>query len=767
MTDGRQSGRYNLQRLGWHAFEDLCLQIMRGVLGETCTRFPAGRDAGRDGWFRGVPAGKLAVENGLRGDFVVQCKHSSMPHHALEHGLLRYEKEKVRALAAKNPLNYILLTNRRISAGSESQIRAAFESIPGVSACLVLGETWIEDTIDANARLLRLVPRLYGIGDLSQIVSSVIERQSIALLEDLVRPLRTFVPTESYRRAERALHERGWVVLVGPPASGKSAIAANLCMVNVAQDSEVRVLRIEHAEQFKNTWSPADAKTIYWVDDVFGETTLDDGRLYEWSAALDKVEAAARRGARIIFCTRDYILAAAGGRLKKAKVDTINDAEVRVDVTNLFVDEKEAILYNHIKDGDITKQQKQALKRHLPGIARLVAFSPELARRLGNARFHKNITYDGIKLAQFFEQPVEHLRDVIHGLSGSETAALAVCLLSGNRVPDPVPDDALAEAVLSTYGVSMPQVRQAFESLNGSLLKRVRVASSQTWEFHHPSMIDALQQELATKSSQLVLYLQSAKFSAVLRDTTTVPPPANSHVVFVASHVYGHLIARIRNCRHEDIEPVALFLADRASDEFLAMVERECQELLDRCLSLVPEPTGAEPAARLAVRLSRARPSLMNAERTSVLMKALRESWEESGHLGFLHVEGVRELIPEFVRTILTEEVEKGFEGVERFYDWMAQDLSEMELVDSALSELGGHVELLSNAARSFGLLSAEAQQSLQARKNAAEEALSERAAEIEDDAERPSDYLQDEWKEQWREERDELETGRFADVDE
>jgi len=277
------------------------------------------------------------------------------------------------------------MTNRQVTAQREEEIRAAFEAISGVTKCLIFGETWIEDTIDASPRLMRIVPRLYGIGDLSQILSSTIQRQSAALLEDLAQSLRTFVPTDSYRKAEHAMHNHGFVVLVGPPASGKSAIAANLCMVSIAQNENVRVLRIEEADQFKSTWSPVDSNTIYWVDDVFGETTLDEARLREWSSALEKVEAARKRGANILFCTRDYILTAAERRLKKAKVDYVNDARVRVDVTALSDAERASILYNHIKHGDLNRAQKTELKKHLSNLARLPAFTPELALKQANA----------------------------------------------------------------------------------------------------------------------------------------------------------------------------------------------------------------------------------------------------------------------------------------------------------------------------------------------------------------------------------------------
>jgi hypothetical protein len=416
------------------------MQVMRVVLGETCTRFRPGPDGGRDGWFQGEAKKLLVSQNKLTGNFIVQCKHTSLAHDPLNGGKLTPEIAKVEKAAAISTFHYILMTNRQVSAQNELAIRETFEAISGMGHCLVLSETWIEDTIDAHPKLLRMVPRLYGIGDLSQIVSYVIQQQTVAVLEDMASSLRTFV-------------------LVGPPASGKSAIAASLCMVNLAQDAEVRVLRIEHADQFKDTWSPDDRHTIYWVDDVFGETTLDDDRLKEWSAALAKVEAARKREARIIFCTRDYILAAAEPRLKRTKADLINDARVRVDVTDLSEGERDGILYNHIKDGDISKPQKRNLKRYLSSVARLRSFSPELARRLGSKRFNTMHMPSEQELRSFFNNPVQHFRDIIHGLSGTETAALAVCLLSNNSVSDPVPDDALAEAVLRSYGVPSEAAR--------------------------------------------------------------------------------------------------------------------------------------------------------------------------------------------------------------------------------------------------------------------------------------------------------------------
>jgi energy-coupling factor transporter ATP-binding protein EcfA2 len=760
----RNPGRYSLHRLGWSAFEDLSMQIMRVVLGETCSRFRPGADGGRDGWFQGVAAGGLTTQDGLAGSFLVQCKHTSETKSPLTIGDLKRELEKVRAFAAKTPVSYVLMTNRQITAQSEGLIRSAFEAVPAVTRCVVLAETWIEDTIDAHPRLLRLVPRLYGIGDLSQILSFVVEQQTIALFEDLAHSLRTFVPTDSYRRAERALHDHGFVVLVGPPASGKSAIAANLCMVNQAQDGAVRVMRIEHADQFKATWSPSDKNTIYWVDDVFGETTLDEPRLREWSAALEKVEGARQRGARIVFCTRDYILAAAEPRLKKNKADVINDARVRVNVTDLAIAEREMILYNHIKHGDISTAQKRGLKLHLAAIANLTSFSPELARRLGNQRFNKREKHDRKDLVDFFEQPVAHLRELIQGLSGRETAALAVCLLSGNAVPDPIPDDALATAVLSTYGVSVQQVREAFEQLEGSLVKRTREGTTQTWHFHHPSMIEALQEELSSKSSQLVLFIQSARLAAVLRDTTTLPVPQGSRVVFLSEVVYPHLIARVA-AEKQNVEGVGAYLATRGSDSLLQAIEATAPATLDAVLSVVPEPEGPDVAASLAVRLWRI--GLLTGSRRDLVVAALDESLDGTGCVGFLDVVGIDGPLLDFVHEFLRNESSNGFKSMSALHRWYAQDLSSSELVDSAQQALEAHSTRLQSTLSAAGLLSEDAQKELESCISYFYGALEERRGELEEQRGRREDYEYEQWKEERYERRAELDQGRFADVDE
>ena len=74
---------------------------MRVVLGETCSRFTAGADGGRDGWFEGEPQGKLLPQNNLSGAHASQCKHTSQQCRPLTAGDLAKEAEKVGQIATK------------------------------------------------------------------------------------------------------------------------------------------------------------------------------------------------------------------------------------------------------------------------------------------------------------------------------------------------------------------------------------------------------------------------------------------------------------------------------------------------------------------------------------------------------------------------------------------------------------------------------------------------------------------------------------------
>lgn len=69
-----------------------------------------------------------------------------------------------------------------------------------------------------------LVPRVYGIGDLSHIITGHGYKQAEAILDSMGSDLSCFVPTDAYRSSVKALQEHG-----GPRFSwgGASLVAAD------------------------------------------------------------------------------------------------------------------------------------------------------------------------------------------------------------------------------------------------------------------------------------------------------------------------------------------------------------------------------------------------------------------------------------------------------------------------------------------------------------------------------------------------------------
>ena len=75
-----------------------------------------------------------------------------------------------------------------------------------------------------------LVPRVYGLGDLSQIFDERAYDQAREILSALGDDLAKIVITEAYQHSAKALVEHGFVLLLGEPACGKSTIAAALAV---------------------------------------------------------------------------------------------------------------------------------------------------------------------------------------------------------------------------------------------------------------------------------------------------------------------------------------------------------------------------------------------------------------------------------------------------------------------------------------------------------------------------------------------------------
>ena len=136
---------YELHRLGWNSFQQLCQTICREVLGQTVESFLDSNDAGKDGAFAGtwIPApGEVYA-----GHFVIQCKFTADVGHNLKPSDVKDEFEKVRKLVAAGQCDvYVLMTNAGVSGAQTTKVKALLTQA-GVMHVLVFGSTWINQQI--------------------------------------------------------------------------------------------------------------------------------------------------------------------------------------------------------------------------------------------------------------------------------------------------------------------------------------------------------------------------------------------------------------------------------------------------------------------------------------------------------------------------------------------------------------------------------------------------------------------------------------------
>lgn len=67
-----------------------------------------------------------------------------------------------------------------------------------------------------------LAPRLYGLGDLSELLDARAYAQAQLILSSMGDDLKRLVVTEAHRKSVRAISAHNIVLLLGAPAAGKS-----------------------------------------------------------------------------------------------------------------------------------------------------------------------------------------------------------------------------------------------------------------------------------------------------------------------------------------------------------------------------------------------------------------------------------------------------------------------------------------------------------------------------------------------------------------
>ena len=542
---------FDLHALGWRAFQDLCSVILREVLGQTVQAFADSNDGGRDGAFFGKWVSPPSGAEDISGPFVVQCKFTALADKTLSLSDISDELAKIEPLVAqKICTSYILLTNARVTGTSEAAIRHAIMEL-GVAHVLILSGNWINQTIAINQRLRMFVPRVYGLGDLSQILDERAYAQAKSLLDYLQDDLSTFVVTEAYRNAAKAIEQHGFCLLLGEPAVGKSVVSAALA-ISALDNWNSLVIRAEGAEDVCQHWNPDEPNQFFWVDDAFGSVRHDMAFTDSWVRRLPKVMAAIAAGAKIILTSRDYIYREARGFLKEYAYPLLRENQVVIEVANLTRAERHQILYNHVRLGDQDTATRRALKPYLQTAADEQPFWPEVARRIGKRAFTQNLQINQQSVIDFMTHPNSYLGDIYQSLPADHVGALAMVYRSGGLA---VPLDLSpgTRELLELVGATPDGVSRSLKVLEETFLRRGpklgSADSQQYWTFRHPTLREGYAIHIARDPNLLRTFVQGLDDISIVNLLDCGSGETKGTLISIPPILYGYVAERLMEAR--------------------------------------------------------------------------------------------------------------------------------------------------------------------------------------------------------------------------
>ncbi|MFC7218183.1 hypothetical protein ACFQLX_08385 [Streptomyces polyrhachis] len=587
------SPRFTLHTLGWRAFQDLCAAVLREVWGQSVQAFADSNDGGRDGAFYGTwqpPTDLSGVRDVPPGSFVLQCKHTKKADATLAPSELEDEFDKVNALVKRGVCGtYVLLTNARVTGTSEEEIRRRL-SVCGVAHPLVLDGQWLSDMIATHRRLRMFVPRVYGLGDLSQILDERAYAQASVLMASAPEQVATFVVTGAYRKAARALRDHGFVLLLGDPAVGKSVIALMLA-ISAADNWDCLAIKARTSEELVQRWNPHEKDQFFWLDDAFGAVRHEEHLTHAWARDLPHVMSSVKNGARVVLTSRSYIYNEARPLLKPYSYPLLHEQQVTVDVADLTREERQQILYNHLAAGDQPQDLRAQMKPHLEAASDAIPFRPEAARRLGLQAFTANLAMTQQGVTTFMAQSQQLLNDLYDQLDAHAHAALALAYATARDkalpgLPNPVLFDASDRDILERAGSTPAGVSKALAALAGTFLRLNTSSNGQEyWTFHHPTLREGFAGWLTTQPHLLPMVLIGMSDQALLSRTDCLSPSSTQRqgtLLRIPPSLYeevAHRLAALRQQRrgpledwrqfHERKWAVQTYLAHDSSDGFL------------------------------------------------------------------------------------------------------------------------------------------------------------------------------------------------------
>ncbi|HWE14894.1 MAG TPA: hypothetical protein VG365_15325 [Solirubrobacteraceae bacterium] len=425
---------YDLDRLGWFQFQQLCTRLMEldsGIPEQAWTGEADRRRFARVEAGIGPPLlaywlpGPVMIQTAWKAPVLGTRVSAAVKRLAFE------QTEQLRGMTS-----YLLVCNGEL----EPPLRE-----PAKEAGLHVGAMGTRELgarIDANAALRLSMPSLLGLRRLDELIDaeaaarSSLDRRAVNELAEV------FVPTRAYQRALSVLGEHRFAVLTGPPEMGKTAIARMIGLAKMTAGWEA--YECTSPDEVARVRDPA-ARQVFIADDAFGSTEYRADAAERWAREMERLLRSLDDRHWLIWTSRPAPLHAALRRLHRERGAERFPAPARilVDAGDLDVAEKTLILLRHGKAARLPEWTRRKLRLRGPAVVENPHFTPERIRRLMVTLRRGEATVSDAITAQL-TTPTAAMATSLEALA-DEHRDLLVALL--DTPPGPVPERELVAAL--------------------------------------------------------------------------------------------------------------------------------------------------------------------------------------------------------------------------------------------------------------------------------------------------------------------------------
>ena len=403
MADGSQVGSYRLDELGWLQFERLCDLVLEREAGLSELTWLGRGDSGRVALVDGpvaLPDASVRLQ-GPVAVAVVWVRRGTRPAH--EVSIL-----SAGVLAVPSELGFwferlLVLTNL----DGEAVERARALRFRNVQELVVLGAAELGQSLDRHPELRAAMPSVLGLRDLEPLVTADARRRSTLDVVSAQELARVFWPTRAYDRARTVLGQHRFVVLMGPPEMGKTAIARMLALAQLTDGWEAHECTTP-----ARVWSVFDPerRQVFVADDAFGSTEYRADAAELWTRELGRMLAALDDRHWLIWTSRPAPLKAGLRRVQRERGSEHfpAPADVLVDAGELDLAEKTLILFRHAKRHDASAEACSLVRSAGVSIVEHPHFTPERIRRFVADRLDALPSATGLRGERSVLRLVEH-----------------------------------------------------------------------------------------------------------------------------------------------------------------------------------------------------------------------------------------------------------------------------------------------------------------------------------------------------------------------